>query len=54
MIDDATRDLVRRRADGRCEYCRLPEHAGDVPFHIEHIIAQQHKRDDSPSNLALA
>jgi len=54
MIDQRTRREVRRRAAERCEYCRLPESAGDITFHVEHIVAQQHQRDDNPSNLALA
>ncbi len=54
-MDEFTRELVRRRAEQRCEYCRL--HEEDDPrfaFHIEHIIAQQHGGTDSPINLALA
>ncbi|MHB1426877.1 MAG: HNH endonuclease [Gemmataceae bacterium] len=54
-MDESTRELVRRRAGQRCEYCQL--HEEDDPFftfHIEHIIAQQHGGTDSPSNLALA
>ena len=54
MIDEALRNLVRQRAGNRCEYCRLPQHAVDGTFHIEHIFAQQHPDDDRPSNLALA
>jgi hypothetical protein len=54
-MDAAVRDLVRRRADGRCEYCRLPESAAAYfSFHIEHIRARQHQGSDDPSNLALA
>ena len=54
-MDAATRQLVRDRALGRCEYCRLPQSAAPyLRFHIEHIIAQQHRPDDSPENLALA
>jgi hypothetical protein len=54
-MDEPTRQLVRRRAEQRCEYCRI--HEEDDPlltFHIEHIIAQQHGGTDAPSNLALA
>lgn len=54
-MDESTRELVRRRAGQRCEYCRL--HEEDDPlfaFHIEHIIARQHGGTDYPSNLALA
>ena len=54
MIDTAVRNLIRQRAGERCEYCRLPEHAVDIPFHVEHIIAKQHGGEDDPSNLCLA
>lgn len=54
MIDDTLRELVRRRAGDRCEYCRLPQHAVDGTFHVEHIVAQQHRQDDSDANLCLA
>jgi len=53
-MDAATRNLVRHRAAGRCEYCRLLESAHALPFHIEHIVARQHGGGDSPDNLALA
>lgn len=45
----------RRRADQRCEYCRL--HESDQPllsFHIEHVIARKHHGGDAPGNLAWA
>ncbi len=54
MVDTQSRALVRRRAEGRCEYCRLPEALSDVTFHIEHIVARQHQGSDDLSNLALA
>ncbi len=49
------RQQVRERAGGHCEYCHLPdklELAG--PFHIEHVIARQHRGTDVLSNLAWA
>jgi hypothetical protein len=50
-----TRELVRDRANHRCEYCRLPQSAVTrAPFHVEHIIARQHGGTDAPANLALA
>ena len=55
MIGSATRRLVRRRADNRCEYCRA--HQDDEPFfryQIEHVIAIQHGGTDDDDNLALA
>lgn len=54
MIGAAIRELVRRRAGFACEYCRLPESAVDVPFHVEHVRARQHDGTDGADNLALA
>ena len=48
-------NLVRDRADHRCEYCRLrQEHEPFLRFHIEHVIPRQHGGDDDPANLALS
>jgi 5-methylcytosine-specific restriction endonuclease McrA len=54
-MDEATRQLVRDRAGGRCEYCRIWQ-ADDAfyRFHVEHIIARQHGGSDELDNLALA
>src|SRR5207244_4182511 len=46
--------LVRRRAEGHCEYCRMPEAWDTLPFHMDHIVAQQHGGKTVASNLALA
>jgi hypothetical protein len=47
------REAVRRRANGRCEYCRLPDLALDAAdFHVEHIIARKHGGQDGMDNLA--
>ena len=54
-MDTSVRELVRRRADDRCEYCRLPQAAAPFfTFHIDHIRARQHGGTDEPSNLALS
>jgi len=56
-MDDATRRLVRERADFACEYCRMPQAAAPfIAFHIEHIIARQHLDEDKddPNCLPLA
>lgn len=54
-MDAATKQLVRGRAGGTCEYC-LARQADDpfLRFQIEHIIAVQHGGSDDPDNLALA
>jgi 5-methylcytosine-specific restriction endonuclease McrA len=56
MSDAAIRSLVWRRGRDKCEYCRLPQHAIEATFHVEHILAQQHLPPDvdAPDNLALA
>jgi hypothetical protein len=54
VIDAAARDLVRRRADHRCEYCLLHQEHSHFTHHVEHIVAKQHGGSDSIDNLALA
>lgn len=54
-MDAATRRLVWERAGDRCEYCLLQQRqAAFAPFHIEHIVARQHRGPDDATNLALA
>src|SRR5258708_39764330 len=53
-MDVRTRDIVRLRAENRCEYCLLPQEYSRLVHHIEHIVAKQHGGDDDPGNLALA
>jgi hypothetical protein len=53
-MNESLRNLVRRRARNRCEYCGLPEAlAPVVPLHVEHIIPRKHKGLTNLSNLAL-
>jgi hypothetical protein len=53
-MDKATDKMVRERAHGCCEYCRMLQAYDDLPFQIEHIIAKQHGGTDAHENLALA
>lgn len=53
-MDASLERLVWRRAADRCEYCLTPQQADVLPFHIDHIIAQQHGAETAASNLALA
>jgi HNH endonuclease len=50
----ALAEHVRNRAHGRCEYCRLPQKATQVPFEIDHIRTRKHEGPTILSNLALA
>jgi 5-methylcytosine-specific restriction endonuclease McrA len=45
---------VWRRARTCCEYCQLPQETTDLPFQIDHIIAEQHGGETTLDNLALA
>ena len=53
-MDAATRELVRRRAGNRCEYCLLRQVQTGLTHHVEHIVARQHHGSDDPANPALA
>jgi hypothetical protein len=54
-MDAANRRFVKQRAQGRCEYCRLPQAAQPfITFHVEHITAKQHSGSDDPKNLCVA
>lgn len=52
-MDRATEQAVRRRASGRCEYCRVPEATSPLKHVLDHIIARQHGGGDELENLAL-
>ena len=52
--DRALEAEVIRRAEGRCEYCHFPESATELPFHIDHIIAEKHRGATVAANLAWA
>jgi hypothetical protein len=53
-MDKATQLAVRDRAEHRCEYCDFPESLAELPFHFDHVIAQQHGGATRLDNLALA
>ena len=53
-MDRAVQVAVRARAKHRCEYCGFPERLAELPFHLDHIIAQQHGGQTVSENLALA
>ncbi len=50
----ALEQLVWRRANGRCEYCLLPQAVAPLPHQIDHIIAQKHRGPTVAANLALS
>lgn len=49
------RQSARDRAGRRCEYCRF--HENDLPlwpFHLDHIVAEQHAGKNQLDNVAWA
>ena len=55
MTRRALREAVQRRAQARCEYCHFREtHLPLWPFHLDHVLARQHRGRDSLNNLAWA
>jgi hypothetical protein len=50
----ALRPSVRERAQGRCEYCLLPEEADFTHHEVDHIVAEQHGGKTALENLAYA
>jgi hypothetical protein len=48
------RSVVRERAGGFCEYCRMPDLSAFFAHEPDHIIAAQHGGQSNPENLALA
>lgn len=53
-MDTRLKAQIRRRARFRCEYCQFPEHAAELHFQIDHIIARQHGGKNDATNLAFA
>ncbi|HCN30660.1 MAG TPA: HNH endonuclease [Verrucomicrobiales bacterium] len=46
---------VRERAADRCEYCRMRHRWEPLNvYHVEHVVARQHRGEDTLSNLAFA
>lgn len=54
IVKQSLHDQVWQRANGRCEYCRMPQEFDPLPFQIDHIIAQQHRGQTTLENLALS
>lgn len=53
-FSEALKDELRRRADGRCEYCQRREKTKAFAFHIDHIRPLSHGGSSDVDNLAFA
>ncbi len=52
-FDLGLRELVRLRASGFCEYCRISEEFTLAEHEIDHVIAAKHGGQKVAENLAL-
>lgn len=52
-VSNELREAVQQRAQGACEYCRLPQEASVLPHQIDHIIGRQHRGSDDVADLCL-
>jgi hypothetical protein len=53
-MDAGLRRKVSDRADGRCEYCQLPQEFDVLPFQVDHIRPIKHGGQTLLTNLALS
>lgn len=53
-MEPTLESFVWRRAGGRCEYCQLSWDSLDLPFEVDHIIAEHHLGQTEARNLCLA
>lgn len=51
-MNPAIRELVSERANGLCEYCRIPFLWSNDLFDVEHIRPKKHGGTDDLNNLA--
>ncbi|MDZ7970036.1 MAG: HNH endonuclease signature motif containing protein [Nostoc sp. DedSLP03] len=54
MIDDATKEMVRKRANYLCKYCHSPKRISTTRFTVDHLIPKSIGGGDEINNLALA
>jgi HNH endonuclease len=48
------REVVELRAGRRCEYCRAPQTATGIRYHLEHVFPESLGWSDDVDTLALA
>jgi 5-methylcytosine-specific restriction endonuclease McrA len=53
-ISTNLRQLVYKRAMGRCEYCLMHQDVSPYTHEIDHLIARKHGGQTVAENLALA
>jgi hypothetical protein len=51
-MNERLRRQIRERAGDRCEYCRVPRLTDQLPFQVDHVIAEVHHGATTLDNLA--
>jgi hypothetical protein len=54
VIPKSIFQIIRQRAQFKCEYCHYPELLSSAPLSVDHLQPQSLGGDDSLDNLALA
>ena len=54
MIPKPLRELVRQRAEGRCEYCQTSEWLNGLPGEVDHIVPRILDGPTTADNLCFA
>src|ERR1700693_4481822 len=49
-----TRKMVWARAEGKCEYCQLPQEGSSLPHELDHIRAKKHHGSTTLQNTCVA
>jgi 5-methylcytosine-specific restriction endonuclease McrA len=45
---------VAARAEGKCEYCRLPQRMQEATFHLDHVQPRADGGESTEDNLSIA
>lgn len=51
-MNRSLQNQIRKLANDRCDYCRMPSGIDPLPFQVDHIIARQHGGSTMIENLA--
>ncbi|MCL4869632.1 MAG: HNH endonuclease [Anaerolineae bacterium] len=54
LVSTRLRQLVIKRANNQCEYCRLHETVSPFSHEVDHLIARKHGGQTVAENLALS
>ena len=53
-LSEFMRELARKRAGNRCEYCLVHQYTQSASFHVDHVVPRSRGGASEMENLALA